>query len=220
MTLGGRVRRGFFLTLEGIDGAGKSTLAKTAAELLRTRYPDVRCTREPGGTPLGEALRRLFLEERGLPIGARAECLLFSAARAQHLEDVIEPALEAGTAVICDRYVDSTLAYQGAGRGLSRERVEALQNWLAPSWRPDLSVLLDLPVEEGRRRGQARATPPNRFEDEQRTFHEAVRKCYLELAAAEPERIRVLDASRPLPEVLEALRVVLEAAMPEAEAGP
>ena len=204
---------GFFLTLEGIEGSGKSTLTRKVADFLRSYYPKVHCTREPGGTLLGEALRNLLLEKQGPLIGARAECLLFAAARAQHLEEVIEPALSAGEVVVCDRYMDSTLAYQGAGRGLDKQRIEALHDWLAPALRPDLTLLLDLPVEQGLRRRQSDNDEADRFDSEARVFHEAVRMRYLELARSEPKRIYLLDASQPFAKVVAQMREVLTEAL-------
>lgn len=183
--------RGKFITFEGIDGAGKSTHIESTAALLRRRGLDVVVTREPGGTPLGEKLRALLLSE---PMHLETETLLMFAARREHLAGVIEPALERGAWVISDRFTDATRAYQGGGRGVDMAKIETLARWVHPTTNPDITLLFDLPreVAEGR---LAASRAPDRFEQEQASFHTRVRSSYLELARAEPGRFRVIDAS-------------------------
>jgi dTMP kinase len=183
--------RGKFITFEGIDGAGKSTHIESTAALLRGRGLEVVVTREPGGTPLGEKLRALLLLE---PMHLETETLLMFAARREHLAEVIEPALDRGAWVISDRFTDATRAYQGGGRGVEMAKIECLAQWVHPATNPDLTLLFDLPreVAEGRLAG---SRAPDRFEQEQGSFHDRVRSAYLELACAEPGRFRIIDAS-------------------------
>lgn len=187
---------GFFLTLEGGEGVGKSTLAATLATELRGRGHDVEVTREPGGSPRADALRRLLLEGEVDDWGAAGELLLMTAARLDHLRERVVPALQRGALVICDRYRDSTRVYQGIAGGLGLEKVDLLNEAIVPVTDPDLTVLLDLPVEEGLRR-RVYAGAVGRFEAKGRDFHERVRAGFLELARREPRRIVVLDAARP-----------------------
>jgi dTMP kinase len=194
-------RGGLFITLEGPDGAGKSTQAVWLAEALRARGRAVVLLREPGGTAVGEAIRSLLLADAPVARSPIADALLFSAARAQLVVEAIRPSLARGEVVVCDRFADSTLAYQGYGSGLDVEWLERLNRWATGNLVPDLTLLLDLTVEEGLRR---RATGPTaeqtRFErDGQHDagFHERVRNGYLTLAAREPERWRRVDASLP-----------------------
>jgi dTMP kinase len=181
---------GLFVAFEGGEGVGKSTQIVAAAKWLRELGHDVVETREPGGTPLGGELRRLLLDPAG-QVAPRAEALLYAADRAQHVESVIRPALDAGQIVLTDRYVDSTLAYQGAGRGLDNTRL--VTTWATGGLVPDLTVLLDLDPSVGLRRAGARATP-DRLEAASLAFHEAVRSGFLALAAEVPERYAVIDA--------------------------
>ncbi|HEX7044690.1 MAG TPA: dTMP kinase [Burkholderiales bacterium] len=202
------MRHALFITLEGGEGAGKSTQLQAIADWLRQRGHEVVATREPGGTPLGERLREVLLHGQG-DMSPDAEALLMFAARAEHLARVIRPALAAGRSVLCDRFTDATYAYQGGGRGIPATRLAALEQWVQGGLRPDLTLLLDLPVEVGLARARGRGAF-DRFEREQRDFLERVRAAYLARAAAEPERVRVIDASRPTAEVTRAITAVLE----------
>lgn len=184
--------RGKFITLEGVDGAGKSTHLAWIAERLRVAGREVVVTREPGGTPLGERLRKLLLTE---PMHIETETMLMFAARREHLARVIAPALEAGRWVLSDRFTDATYAYQGGGRGLSIDRIATLEQWVHGDLQPDLTLYFDLPVEVARRRLSASDSTPDRFEREAGSFFERVRSSYLERAAADPNRIRVIDAA-------------------------
>jgi dTMP kinase len=183
--------RGIFITIEGIDGAGKSTQARMLADWLRERARDVVLTREPGGTRLGEHVRRMLLDG-GAQVGAAAELLLYVADRAQHVEEVIQPALNQGRTVICERYSDSTLAYQGYGRGLDLDFVRRANQFATGDLEPDLTALLDLPPEVARQR---LAGTPDRLEREKPAFHARVASGYRELARAHAARIRVVDAT-------------------------
>jgi dTMP kinase len=205
--------QGRFITLEGIEGAGKSTVAKFAREWLEARGHDVTLTREPGGTPLAERVRQLVLDRQGEPITPATETLLMFAARGLHLENLIRPALARGAWVVCDRFTDATRAYQGAGRGVSREWIEQLAAEIQRGLKPDCTLLLDLPVTAGLERVRRRsgATPTDRFEEEPAKFFERVREEYLQLARAEPARIRVIDASGNLESVQQQVGAALEA---------
>ena len=188
---------GKFISLEGIEGAGKSTLARALQAALSERGLSVRLTREPGGTPLAEQLRALVLARAAEHISAEAETLLMFAARAIHLQNLIRPALSSGTWVICDRFTDATRAYQGAGRGVDPELIEQLARAVHADLWPQRTLLLDLPVELGLVRAHKRAAQGDRFEDEDRRFFERVRARYLELAAVEPDRVRIIAADGP-----------------------
>jgi len=190
------VSSGLFVTLEGIEGAGKSTIARALQAELEGRGWPVLLTREPGGTPVAEALRAVLLERGEERISPVAETLLMFAARAVHLENAVRPALAAGRCVICDRFTDASFAYQGAGRGVSATLIDELAREVHADLWPQRTLLLDLPVASGLKRARARAITPDRFEAEQTDFFERVRAAYLELAARDPERIRVIDASR------------------------
>ena len=191
---------GLFITLEGPEGAGKSTNREYLAERLRERGIDVLLTREPGGTPLAERIRELLLDPSDEPMAADTELLLVFAARAQHLQQVIRPALAKGSVVLCDRFTDATYAYQGGGRGLSIERIAQLEQFVQGELRPDLTLIFDLPVEIGLARASARGRL-DRFEQEGRGFFEAVRQAYLQRAEQAPQRYRVLDAGQTLAQV-------------------
>jgi dTMP kinase len=184
------VTRGKFITLEGVDGAGKSTHLAHITELLRGRGKEVVVTREPGGTPLGERLREILLAE---PMHLETETLLMFAARREHIARVIAPALAAGQWVLSDRFTDATYAYQGRGRGMAEERIAALERWVQDGLKPDLTLVFDVPVEVARRRLQGK---PDRFEQEGRDFFERVRAGYLERAAKEPRRLHVIDGGQ------------------------
>ena len=204
-----------FISLEGPDGAGKSLQAAGLAESLRDAGHRVTLTREPGGTGLGERIRQLLLDSTQTDRSPEGDALLFNAARAQSVNEVIRPALERGEVVVCDRYADSTLAYQGYGSGLSLERLRELERFATRGLRPSLTVLLDLPVDEGlARRGRGAPAELTRFERSSAhdlEFHQRVRRGYLELAALEPARWRVVDASGDAADVAaEIVRVVNE----------
>lgn len=188
---------GKFITFEGIEGVGKSTNIDFVANALERRGLPVLTTREPGGTPTADRIRALLVEHGDEPMPDIAELLLMFASRALHVNNVIQPALAAGTWVICDRFTDSSRAYQGAGRGLSQEDINRLAEWVHGGLQPDLTVLLDAPVETGMRRAGKRGTP-DRIEIEREDFFNRVRLCYLELAASEPDRFVIVDASRDL----------------------
>jgi dTMP kinase len=211
--------RGRFITLEGPDGSGKTTAARHLVEWLRSRGRDALLTGEPGGTPLGDEIRRIVLHHRGVAddLDPRADALLFAAQRAQHVSRLIRPALERGEWVVCARFLDSSLAYQGAGYGIDEDAMRQLQAFATDRLVPDLTILIDVPVEVGlgrKRRGQW-----NRFEDtEGAAFFEAVRSAYLRLAAGEPERFRVIDGSGTVPEVDEAVQGLVEPFLAEAMA--
>lgn len=186
-------KRGRFITFEGIDGAGKSTHIAGTAELLRQHGHRVVCTREPGGTPLGEKLRELLLHER---MHLETEALLMFAARREHLAEVIEPALARGEWVVCDRFSDATYAYQGGGRGLDKTKFEALEQWVHGHLHPDLTFLFDLAPAIAGERIAAQGRDLDKFEQERDDFHARVREAYLERAAAAPQRICVIDAGQ------------------------
>lgn len=195
--------RGRFITLEGGEGAGKSTLLAGLRNHLEGQGIDVVQTREPGGTPLGEALRGVLLDPAMRGMSAESELLLMFASRAQLVRACIEPALAAGRWVLCDRFADASYAYQGGGRGQPVERIAALESWACAGLRPDLTLLLDLPVAQGRARAAGRAAA-DRIEVEEDAFFERVRAAYRERARVEPGRFRVLDASGTPAQVLAA----------------
>jgi dTMP kinase len=202
--------RGLFITLEGIEGAGKSTVARALAEWLGSRGQQVLATREPGGTPLAERLRQIVLEKGSEAVPPVAETLVMFAARAVHLANRIGPALASGTWVVCDRFTDATRAYQGAGRGVDGALIEQLARAVQGPLTPDCTLLLDLPVRAGLARARARSgADSDRFEAETVAFFERVRAGYLAVARAEPARVHVIDASRPEPEVRAAALAVL-----------
>lgn len=191
------MNRGCFITVEGIEGAGKTTCLTLLEQRIRAGGHRLLVTREPGGTPLGEDLRGLLLGHRHDGMADDTELLLMFAARAEHLHARIEPALAAGSWVLCDRFTDATYAYQGYGRGIDVQRIAALEDWVQGSRRPDLTLLLDLPVEVGLERAGKRSAP-DRFERQTLAFFERVRHGYLSLAQASPARFRVIDAAQPL----------------------
>jgi dTMP kinase len=201
--------RGLFITLEGGEGAGKSTNLAFIRQWLQRAGHEVVATREPGGTELGERVRDILLHSKQLHITPESEMLLMFAARAEHLAKVIRPALAAGKTVLCDRFTDATYAYQGGGRGLPAERIAMMENQVQGDLRPDLTLLLDIPVEAGRARAGQRGEP-DRFEREDNDFFARVHATYLARAQADPKRMRVIDASRALPQVEQQLAAVLE----------
>jgi dTMP kinase len=206
------MQRGRFISIEGGEGAGKSTQIANVLARLREAGRAVLATREPGGTPLAEEIRGLILAPRSEPVAPVTELLLMFAARAQHVRTVIEPALARGEWVVCDRFSDATIAYQGAGRGMDEARIRAIDEVAHGGLRPDLTLLLDLPVEHGLARAGARGAH-DRFEQERHEFHQRVRARYLELARAEPQRVRVIDASRGQAEVRVEVVAALDAFM-------
>lgn len=202
---------GHFITLEGGEGAGKSSNLEFIRCHLEAAGKTVVVTREPGGTLLGERIRNILLDHRHDGMSADAELLLMFAARAEHLAQVIRPALVEGKWVVSDRFTDATYAYQGGGRGITAERIGVLEDWVQGAIRPDLTLLLDTPVETGLARAGSRSGAADRFETEQLAFFEKVRQTYLGLAKRFPERYRVVDASQPLTVVKERLRHELDA---------
>ncbi|MDH5444642.1 MAG: dTMP kinase [Gammaproteobacteria bacterium] len=201
--------RGKFITIEGVEGVGKTTSIAFIEDYFKQLSQDILLTREPGGTPLAEKIRDLLLDARQTSITDNTELLLMFAARAQHLEEKIVPALEAGHWVICDRFTDATYAYQGGGRGIEISRIASLEEWVQGALRPDLTLLLDLPVDEGLKRAGERSTP-DRFEQEKQAFFERVRETYLGMARAEPQRYRVIDASGSIEAVQSRIKTVLD----------
>ncbi|WP_417580728.1 dTMP kinase [Nitrincola sp.] len=201
--------KGCFITLEGVEGVGKTTNLDYIHQRLLAAGKTVVVTREPGGTAMAEEIRELLLRQRSESVSEMAELLLMFAARAQHLHALITPALEQGHWVLCDRFTDATYAYQGGGRGVSLSLISTLETMVQASLRPDLTLLLDLPVELGLQRARNRSTP-DRFEAEKQRFFEAVRQVYLDRAMAEPERFAVIDASLDLEQVQQQIRVQLK----------
>lgn len=202
--------RGRLITLEGIEGAGKSTQMETLRRLLVERGIPVISTREPGGSPVAERIRGLLLDRANAGMGAIAELLLVFAARAEHLEKVIRPTLDQGTWVLCDRFTDATYAYQGGGRGVDGGRISLLEDLVQGDLRPDLTLVFDLPPELGLARARRRGDS-DRFESERLAFFEAARAVYLARARASPGRYQILDASRPLESVrAEVTRVLID----------
>ena len=210
---------GFFITLEGIEGSGKSTQARRLAEFLRERtHREVVATREPGGTDVTQRIRSL-LADPSAALDPRAELFLFLADRSHHVATVIGPALARGAIVVCDRYSDSTLAYQGYARGHDLELVRDLNAWASYAATPDLTLWIDCDVEVGLARANKRAGGPgDRFEAEPLRFHEKVRRGFTEITAAEPERVLRIDGSRDLDAVLAAIKVAVLSRLPSAEA--
>ena len=190
--------RGRFITLEGIEGAGKSTAMTLIQDCLEKAGKTVVRTREPGGTALGESVRQLLLQPSDAPMSPKTEALLMFAARAEHLDKVIEPALQRGNWVLCDRFTDASYAYQGAGRQLGTAAIAALEKWVQGALRPDLTILLDLPPRQGLERAAGRGGPADRFESENAVFFQRIRQAYLDRVHAEPARYRCIDAGQPL----------------------
>ena len=203
------------VTLEGGEGAGKTTVLHALRDALASAGADVVCTREPGGTPLAERIRELLLDPSHEPASPQAELLLMFASRAQHVRETILPALKRGAWVLCDRFTDSSYAYQGGGRGLDPALIATLEREVV-GIRPGLTLLLDVGVDEGRQRARGRDLVPDRIERERDEFFERVRAAYLARAAAEPARIRVLDAARPAPDVASEAVALLREWMREA----
>ncbi len=202
------LQRGKFITVEGIDGAGKSTHLAWLERFLQDKGLEVVVTREPGGTALGEALRQLLLDHRQV-MHPETEALLMFAARREHLDKVILPALDRGAWVISDRFTDASFAYQGGGRGVAQSKLENLEQWVHAGFSPDLTVYFDVSVIVGRERLQSTRVA-DRFEMESNLFFERVRQAYLQRAGQFPQRIRVVDGSRPLAEVKTAVAKIME----------
>jgi dTMP kinase len=208
--------RGKFISLEGGEGAGKSTLLAGLREHIERHGIALVQTREPGGTDVGEAVRAIVLDPARHGLAAETELLLMFASRAQLVREVIEPALDAGRWVLCDRYADASYAYQGGGRGQPAERIAELERWACDGVKPDLTLLLDLPVATGRARAAGRGDA-DRIEVEADAFFERVRASYRERAAAEPERFRVIDASQSPSAVLQAASLALATLLEESQ---
>ena len=202
--------RGKFITIEGTEGVGKTTNIQFIQNWLESKQLAYLCTREPGGTPLAEQIRELLLAPREELVCDTAELLLMFAGRAQHLNQVIEPALTEGAWVLCDRFTDATYAYQGAGRGMGTSLIAELELIVQGSLRPDLTLILDIPVELGLKRASERSDP-DRFEKEKTEFFDLVRNGYLDIARKHPDRCVVIDAAQPLELVQRELTIALEA---------
>lgn len=198
--------RGKFITLEGIDGAGKSTHHAWLIDFLKRQGREVVATREPGGTPLGEKLRALLLSE---PMHIETEALLMFAARREHLDKLIQPALAAGKWVVSDRFADASYAYQGGGRGLAPEKIMALESWVQAGFQPDLTIVFDLPTEIACERLAKTGNAPDRFEKETQEFFERVRNTYLQRAGAEPGRIKVIDSRESISNIQKLLQGII-----------
>jgi dTMP kinase len=203
-----RTNRGKFITIEGIEGTGKSTNIEFITGQLEAQGIEVVNTREPGGTDMAERIRQLLLDHGQEPVPAIAELLLFFAARSLHLENSIKPALESGKWVLCDRFTDASRAYQGDGRGQDADRIEQLADWVQQGFEPDLTILLDAPAETGMARAAARGEG-DRMDNEELAFYQRVRSGYLRLAEASPERFAVVDASQSLDSVQADIAAVL-----------
>ena len=203
-----QIERGKFITVEGIDGAGKSAIIDTIVSTVTENEIEIVTTREPGGTRVGEQLRELILC-REVTITVDAEILIIFAARSQHLEEIILPNLEAGRWVLCDRFTDSTYAYQGGGRKIPFERIQVIEDWLQKGFRPDLTLLLDADVETGRERVRVESVP-DRFEAETKNFHKRVRKAYKLIAESDSERIKYIDAVQVIEEVCKDVRLQIK----------
>ena len=218
--------RGRFITLEGIEGSGKSTQVRRLVARLEAHGHEVVATREPGGTPAADAMRQLLLDNAHAGLPAEAEMLLFAAARCDHVRRLVLPALERGAHVVCDRFSDSTRAYQGGARGLSASMVEAVDLIARGTLIPDVTLLLDLPAEEGlaraRRRPGAASAPggSDRFESEDLAFHRKVRSAFLRIAGEDPHRVWVIDASADVEAVADAVDVVIRRTLPDLLGGP
>jgi dTMP kinase len=206
---------GKFITFEGIEGCGKTTQIKLAGNFLKHQQVPFIMTEEPGGTPLGRKIRKILLNRGTFELSDKAELLLFSAARAQHAQDVIVPALKEGKVVLCDRFSDATIAYQGFGRGFQVDFIQILNEFSSTGIKPALTIVLDLPVKIGLKRAMERisrmegAMREDRFEQEHLSFHEKIRKGYLSLAKREPERFRIINASKDIDTVQKEVRLHL-----------
>lgn len=201
---------GKFISIEGIEGAGKSTQLQFIADYLRYKGKHVVVTREPGGTPLGEKIREVLLKPTDQAMAEDTELLLMFAARAEHIQQVILPALKRGDWVVSDRFVDATFAYQGGGRGIDEQRIRQLAEWTLQGFQTDVTFLFDLPVALGQTRVEQRQQQKDRFEQEKKAFFERVKNCYLARAEAEPERIKLIDASQSIAAIQQQLSQQLD----------
>ena len=201
---------GKFISIEGIEGAGKSTQLQFIADYLRYQGKHVVVTREPGGTPLGEKIREVLLKPTDQAMAEDTELLLMFAARAEHIQQVILPALKRGDWVVSDRFVDATFAYQGGGRGIDEQRIRQLAEWTLQGFQTDVTFLFDLPVVLGQTRVEQRQQQKDRFEQEKKAFFERVKNCYLARAEAEPERIKLIDASQSIAAIQQQLSQQLD----------
>jgi len=203
------MQQGLFITLEGVEGAGKSTLMTYVAEMLSASGKEVLQTREPGGTKTGEQIRNILLDKNNVSVTDDTELLLMFAARSQHISEVIKPALASGKVVICDRFTDASYAYQGGGRGIESLRIQALEDWVQQGLKPTLTILFDIDVEAGLRRASKRSEA-DRFEQEEISFFERIRACYLQRAKNEPERFRIIDAAQTFDHVQQQIQDILK----------
>jgi len=210
---------GCFITFEGVEGSGKTTQIRLAGEFLREKGLPVIVTQEPGGTPLGERIREILLNHGGFDISGEAEVFLFAAARAQHTDRLIRPALEKGQVILCDRFSDATIAYQAYGRGLPLEAVREVCRLASRGLSPRLTLLFDLPVEKGLERafrriaGREEASREDRFELEHLDFHRRIREGYLAIARQEPDRVKIIDASRDIETTRREVRAILSSTL-------
>jgi dTMP kinase len=203
------MKSNYFITIEGIEGVGKSTCLRYIQQYLQQSHIDFIVTREPGGTPIAEAIRQILLHHEGEEMTHEAELLLMFSARSQHISHVIRPALAAGQWVICDRFTDASYAYQGGGRGVPESHIAMLENWVQQDLRPDMTILLDAPVEFALNRAKGRSAP-DRIEAAGLEFFEQARATYLARAKATPERYRIVDATQSLEDVYKALQLLLQ----------
>ena len=210
---------GCFITFEGVEGSGKTTQIRLAGEFLRQKGLPFIVTQEPGGTPLGERIREILLNHGGFDISGEAEVFLFAAARAQHTDRLIRPALEKGQVILCDRFSDATIAYQAYGRGLPLEAVREICRLASRGLSPRLTLLFDLPVEKGLERafrriaGREEASREDRFEREHLDFHRRIREGYLAIAQQEPDRVKIIDASQNIETTRREVRAVLSSVL-------
>lgn len=203
------MQEALFITLEGVEGAGKSSLMDFISELFTNAGNQVIQTREPGGTKTGEQIREILLDSNNIGLESNTELLLMFAARMQHLDEVIKPALASGQIIICDRFTDASYAYQGGGRGIEESRIQALEDWVQQGLKPDLTLLFDLDVEVGLRRAGKRSQA-DRFEQEDILFFERIRSCYLERANKEPTRFQIIDSGESMDNVKQQIQKVLQ----------
>ena len=203
------MKKGLFITLEGIEGAGKSTVVDFIADFLSKEGHDVIKTREPGGTIIGEQIREILLKNENYALTCDAELLLVFSARAQHIQEVILPALSSGKIILCDRFTDASYAYQGGGRGIDASRINLLEKWVQGNLRPNLTLLFDLDVSIGMQRTKKRSDA-DRFEREEINFFEKIRNTYLERAKNEPQRFRIINSASSLENVKEQIVTILK----------